>query len=138
MKAKAKIVTVRKLPPGHPVSYGRTFVTERPTLVAVIAVGYGDGYSRLFSNSAEVLIKGKRAPIIGRVCMDLAMADVTGIDGVSEDDEAVLLGRDGEEDITASELAAKASTIPYEILLSLGRNARRQYSRIPMAGVHPA
>lgn len=136
MRASAKIVSVRKLEAGRPVSYGRTFVTKRPTRVAVLAVGYADGYSRLFSNNAEVLIKGKRAPIIGRVCMDLAMADVTDIEGVTEKDDAVLLGRDGKEEITAGELAARASTIPYEILCSLGRMARRQYSRIPVTGEH--
>jgi alanine racemase len=137
MRALVRIVTLRKLKAGHPVSYGRTFITGRPTLSAVLAVGYGDGYDRLFSNNADVLIRGNRAPVIGRVCMDLVMADVTDIEGVSEGDNAVVLGSDGGENITASELAEKASTIPYEILLNLGRNARRRYSRIPVSGEHP-
>ncbi len=137
MKASVRIVTLRKLKAGHPVSYGRTFITGRPTLSAVLAVGYGDGYDRLFSNNADVIIRGKRAPVIGRVCMDLVMADVTDIEGVSESDTAILLGSDGEENITAHELADKASTIPYEILLNLGRNARRRYNRIPITGEHP-
>jgi alanine racemase len=137
MRATVPIVTVRRLEAGHPVSYGRTFITSRPTLSAVMAVGYGDGYDRLFSNNADVLIRGKRAPVIGRVCMDVVMVDVTDIEEVSESDNAVLLGSDGGESITASELAERASTIPYEILLNLGRNARKQYSRIPVAGEHP-
>lgn len=137
MRAKARILAIRKLAAGQPVSYGRTFITGRPTLAAAVAVGYGDGYGRLFSNNADVLIKGKRAPVIGRVCMDIVMVDVTESGNVSDRDEAVLLGRDGEEEITASELAGRASTIPYEILLSLGKNARRLYSRIPLAGEHP-
>lgn len=136
MRAKARIVAIRKLAAGQPVSYGRTFITSRPTLAAAVAVGYADGFGRMFSNNAEVIIRGKRAPVIGRVCMDIMMADVTEIRGVSEDDEAVLLGREGGEEITARELAEKASTVPYEILLNLGRNARKLYSRIPLSGEH--
>lgn len=137
MGIKARILAIRKVKAGHPVSYGRTFITGRPTLAAAIAAGYGEGYSRRFSNNADVLIKGRRAPIIGRVCMDIMMADVTDVGDVSEADEAVLMGREGDEEITATELAGKAATIPYEILLSLGKNARRTYSRLPMPGDHP-
>lgn len=136
MRAKARIVAIRKLAAGQPVSYGRTFITSRPTLAAAVAVGYADGFGRKFSNNADVIIRGKRAPVIGRVCMDIVMADVTEVGGVSEDDEAVLLGREGGEEITARELAERASTVPYEILLNLGRNARRLYSRIPLSGEH--
>jgi alanine racemase len=136
MRAKARIVAVRKLAAGQPVSYGRTFITSRPTLAAALAVGYGDGFGRIFSNNADVLIRGKRAPVIGRVCMDIVMADVTEAGDFSEDDEAVLMGRGGDQEITAQELAARASTVPYEILLNLGRNARRVYSRIPLSGEH--
>jgi alanine racemase len=136
MTAKARIVTIRKLAAGQPVSYGRTFITARPTLAAVIAAGYADGLGRMLSNNADVLIKGKRAPVMGRVCMDIVMADVTEAGNVSEEDEAVLLGRGGDEEITAWELAGRASTVPYEILLNLGRNARRVYSRIPLPGEH--
>jgi alanine racemase len=136
MTAKARIVAIRKLAAGQPVSYGRTFITARPTLAAVIAAGYADGLGRMLSNNADVLIKGKRAPVMGRVCMDIVMADVTEAGNVSEEDEAVLLGRGGDEEITAWELAGRASTVPYEILLNLGRNARRVYSRIPLPGEH--
>jgi alanine racemase len=136
MRAKARIVAVRKLAAGQPVSYGRTFITSRPTLAAAVAVGYGDGFGRILSNNADVLVGGKRAPVIGRVCMDIVMADVTEAGDFSEDDGAVLMGRGGDQEITARELAARASTIPYEILLNLGRNARRVYSRIPLSGEH--
>lgn len=136
MTAKARVVAIRKLAAGQPVSYGRTFITARPTLAAVIAAGYADGLGRMLSNNADVLIRGKRAPVMGRVCMDIVMADVTEAGNVSEEDEAVLLGRGGDEEITAWELAGRASTVPYEILLNLGRNARRVYSRIPLPGEH--
>jgi alanine racemase len=127
MTLKSKILVIRNLPSGFPVSYGRTFVTERKSRIAVIPVGYADGYNRLFSNNAEVLVKGKKAPVVGRVCMDLTMIDITDIEGVSEDDEVVLLGQQGDLTITAQELAERINTIPYEILTSLGRSARRVY-----------
>ncbi len=132
MKVSSAILTIRKFGEGQPVSYGRTFITKRPTLAAVLAAGYADGYSRLFSNNAHVLLRGKRAPVIGRVCMDLVLADVTDIEGVTERDRAVLMGADGDEEVTAAELATRASTIPYEVLLALGTRARRLYSRVPV------
>lgn len=127
MKIRTRVLVVRRMPEGCPVSYGRTFVTKRESRIAVIPVGYADGYSRSFSSNAEVLVKGRRAPVVGRVCMDLAMVDVTEIDGVSEGDEVVLLGGQGEEAITAAELASRINTISYDILTSLGSRARREY-----------
>ncbi len=127
MKIKTKVLSVRSLPQGCPISYGRTFVTARRSRIAVLPVGYADGYNRLFSNNAEVLVKGRRAPVVGRVCMDLTMVDVTGIEGVSEGDEVVLLGRQGGETITARELAERIRTIPYDILTSLGGRSRKEY-----------
>jgi alanine racemase len=127
MKIKTKVLSVRSLPPSCPISYGRTFITGRPSRIAVLPVGYADGYNRLFSNNAEVLVRGKRAPVVGRVCMDLTMADVTEIEGVAEGDEVVLLGRQGNETITARELAARINTIPYDILTSLGGRSRKEY-----------
>ncbi len=127
MKIKTRVLLVRSLPAGCPISYGRTFITARASRIAVLSVGYADGYNRLFSNNAEVLVRGRRAPVVGRVCMDLTMADVTGIEGASEGDEVVLLGRQGNETITARELAARANTIPYEILTSLGGRSRKEY-----------
>ncbi len=102
---------------GDTVGYGRTFTAERDTLVMTLPIGYGDGYPRLLSNRAPVLVKGRRARLIGRVCMDMVMADVTDIPGVTLEDEVVLLGRQGDERITADELAELVQTIPYEIML---------------------
>ena len=102
---------------GDTVGYGRTFTARRDTLVMTLPIGYGDGYPRILSNRAPVLVKGRRAPLIGRVCMDMAMADVTDVPGVTLEDEVVLLGAQGSERITADELAELAQTIPYEIML---------------------
>lgn len=127
MTVKTKLLGIRNLPPGTPISYGRTFVTKRRSKIGVLPLGYADGYSRSFSNNSEVLVKGKRAPVVGRVCMDLTMVDLTEVGEVEEGDEVIILGRQGSESITAEELAAKAGTISYEILTSLGRGARRTY-----------
>jgi alanine racemase len=127
MTVKAKILALRKLPAGTPISYGRTFITRRESLIGVMSAGYADGLSRKFSNNAEFLVKGKRAPVAGRVCMDLTMIDVTDIEGVLEGDEVVILGRQGNEAVDASELAIKADTISYEILTSLGSRAEKAY-----------
>jgi alanine racemase len=102
---------------GDTVGYGRTFTAGRDTLVMTLPIGYGDGYPRILGNRASVLVRGKRAPLIGRVCMDMAMADVTDIPDVDLDDEVVLLGAQGDERITPDELAELANTIPYEIML---------------------
>ncbi len=128
MTVKTSVLSLRRLPEGSPISYGGSFITRRETLVAVLPVGYADGYSRSFSNNADVLVRGKRVPVVGRVCMDLTMVDVTGVEGVAEGDEVVLLGRQGDEEITVSELAMKAGTIPYEIMTSLGNRSRRIYA----------
>jgi alanine racemase len=98
------------------VGYGCTFRTTRPTVLAVVPVGYYDGYDRGLSNAAHVLVKGRRAPVRGRVAMDFFMADVTDIPGVKLEDEVTLLGADGRERISAEDLAALAGTISYEIL----------------------
>lgn len=127
MRIRTRVLVVRNVPSGTPISYGRTFVTNRPSRIAVLSIGYADGFNRLFSNNAEVLIRGRRVPVAGRVCMDLTMADVTDADGVSEGDEAVILGSQGEETITASEMARRINTIPYEILTGLGSRARREF-----------
>ena len=110
-------IRIQRIEAGDTVGYGRTFTAKRETLVMTLPIGYGDGYPRVLSNRASVLVCGKRAPLIGRVCMDMVMADVTDIPEVSLDDEVVLLGRQGDEAITADELAELAGTIPYEIML---------------------
>ena len=127
MKIKTKILCIRNLAPASPVSYGRTFITKRQSRIGVIPVGYADGYNRLFSNNADVLVKGRRVPVVGRVCMDLTMIDVTDIKNISEDDEVIMLGQQGKESITAYELAFRAHTISYEILTSLGSKSRKTY-----------
>ena len=127
MTIKAKILSLRKFQKGIPVSYGRTFITARESVVAVLSVGYADGYSRQFSNAIDVIVQGKRVPVVGRVCMDLTMVDVTGIEGVEEGEEAVLLGAQGSQKVDAWEMAGKAATIPYEILTSMGNRSRRVY-----------
>ena len=127
LSLRAKVLAVRNLPAATPVSYGRTFITKRASRIAVIPVGYADGYNRLFSNNADMLVQGCRVPVAGRVCMDMTMLDVTDVPNVSEGDEVVILGRQGEEMITAAELAERINTIPYEILTSLGTRARKAY-----------
>lgn len=123
----ARISYVKDLETGDFVSYGRTFRADRPLRAATITCGYGDGYFRTAGKDGYVLIHGKRAKIIGRVCMDQMMADVTDIDDVSAGDEAVLIGRAGNEQITAEDLAAWAGTISYEILLSVGSRVERVF-----------
>ena len=128
MTVKAKILALRRLPTDTPISYGRTFITKRDSLIGVIPIGYADGFSRRFSNNAEVLVSGKKVPVVGRVCMDLTMIDLTDVEHVEEGDEAIIIGRQGNESIDAAELALRADTIPYEILTSLGNMAKRVYN----------
>ncbi|NOX20258.1 MAG: alanine racemase [Nitrospirae bacterium] len=127
MTVKARILSIRKLKKGTSISYGRTFITSRDTKVGVLAIGYADGLLRSTSNRAYFLVKGERAPVVGRVCMDLTIVDLTEIKGVKEGDEVVILGAQGDGDITSTELAESAGTIPYEILTSLGKTNRRFY-----------
>lgn len=113
-------IRIQRIEAGDTVGYGRTFTAKRDTLVMTLPIGYGDGYPRILSNRASVLVRGQRAPLIGRVCMDMVMADVTDIPEVTLEDEVVLLGRQGDGEITADELAELAQTIPYEIMLGFG------------------
>jgi len=129
MALKSRVARVRTLPPGSSISYGCTYTTTRPTPVALVPVGYGDGYHRILSNKGSVLIGGKRAPIVGRVCMDQFVVDVTGIDGVRQDDEVVVFGRQGEEEISAEEVATLADTINYEVVTSILPRVTRVYLR---------
>ncbi len=128
MSVKSKIIFLKKVPAGTPISYGRTFVTGKKSTIATIPVGYADGYDRKLSNQGEVLIKGKRAPVVGRVCMDTIMVDVTDIPDVSYKTEVVLIGRQGKEQITADDIANKTGTIPYEVLTSIGQRIKRVYT----------
>jgi alanine racemase len=122
---KTRILQLKKVPAGSSISYGQTFITKRESLIATLPLGYADGYSRLLSNRGEVLVNGTRAPVAGRVCMDLTMIDVTGIEKVQPGDEVVLLGRQGDAEISADEMAAWANTISYEILTSISNRVPR-------------
>jgi alanine racemase len=124
-----KVLQVRTLRHGQSVSYNRTFVTRRASRVAILAVGYADGYRRALSNRAAVLLGGRRAPVVGQICMDMTLADVTELPEVKPGDTAVLLGRQGSHQISATDLASWADTIPYEILCGIGPRVRRVYER---------
>jgi len=127
MTWKTEIAYLKTILPGETVSYGRRFTAERPTVIATLPVGYGDGYKRLLSTRAFVLIHGKRVPMVGSVCMDQFMCDVTDIPDVQIGDEVVLLGRQGDACISADELADLTGTISYEILLSISERVPRVY-----------
>lgn len=125
---KTNVVHIKTIEPGDTVSYGRIWQAHRETVVATLPVGYADGYRRLFGNRAEVLIRGKRAAVIGRVCMDHCMVDVTDLGDVSVGDEVVLLGRQGDEYISPEELAGHIGTINYEIITTIGERVKRVYT----------
>ena len=125
MDLKATVAQIKTVPAGVDVSYGRTFTTARDTEIAVVTIGYADGYPRALSGKSEVLINGKRAPVIGRICMDQLMADISGIPGVKPGDAVTLIGRDGDETITADGLAALAGTIGYEIVCGISPRVPR-------------
>lgn len=122
---------LREVAAGVPVSYGGTFVTRRPSRLAVLPVGYADGYRRALGNRGHVLVRGRRAPLVGRVCMDLAVADVTDVGEVAEGDEAVLLGPQGTPVISAGQMADWLDTIPYEVLCAIGSRVPRVYESGP-------
>ena len=124
---KTKITYVKSVPKGRSISYGMTYVTKKPTKIATIPVGYGDGYSRHFSNKAHVLIKGARCPIVGRVCMDMCMVEVGHLKNVKVGEDVILIGSQAGEIIRAEELAKLISTIPYEVLCNIGRRVPRIY-----------
>ena len=125
----SRVTHVKTLPVGREISYGGTFLTQRPTVVATIPVGYADGYRRSLSGKFYVLIHGKRAPILGRICMDQLMVDVTDIPGVSLNDKVVLVGRDGDEVITMEAIAAAADSFNYEFVCGISRRVPRLYRK---------
>jgi alanine racemase len=128
MTWKTRVILVRELGAGRSISYGRTFITKRSTRVATLAVGYGDGYQRhLSGRNADVLIRGKRCPLLGRVTMDQTMVDVSHLETVNVGEEAILAGSQGEETILASELAAKAGTITWDIFTGITKRVERVY-----------
>jgi len=128
MSWRTEVVHVKTVHAGEAIGYGCAFTTPGEMRIATVAVGYGDGYHRACSHGGMMLIRGKRAPILGRVCMDQTMVDVTDIPDAAVGDEVVLLGRQGEEEIDAEELARWADTISYEVLLSIAPRVPRLYA----------
>jgi alanine racemase len=127
LSLKTRIAQLRTIQPGETVSYNRTFTARRPTRIAVLPIGYANGLSRQLSNRGAVLIRGQRAPIAGLVCMDMVMVDVTEIPGTAVGDETILIGRQGNDEITASEIAKWTDTIPYEVLCAISPKIPRLY-----------
>ena len=127
MTLKTRIGLLKQVPAGEKISYGGTYVTKMESRIATLPIGYADGYSRKLSNQGQVLVRGRRSPVIGRVCMDYIIADVTGIPGVSLGDEVVLMGRQGREVITAEEMGERIGTISYEIFCLVGKRVPRVY-----------
>ena len=129
LSLKTKIVFLKKTPPGRSISYGRSYIIQKPTTIATLPIGYADGYGRILSNKAKVLVKGQRAPVVGKVTMDKTMIDVGHIEGVSLGDEVVLIGRQGDNEIRCEELARLSGTIPYEIVCSITNRVPRVYKK---------
>ena len=131
---RTAVVHLKDVPPGTPISYGGRWVAQRPSRIATLPVGYADGYDRRLSGrpgfgKGEVLVRGRRAPVAGTVCMDMTMVDVTDVPGVAVGDEVVLLGAQGSEVIDADELAERCGTISYEVLCAVGARVPRRYQR---------
>ncbi|MEQ8198549.1 MAG: alanine racemase, partial [Clostridiaceae bacterium] len=124
---KTNIVHVKTLPKGMYISYGRKFITDRESVIATLPIGYADGYTRALSNKGKVIINGKLAPVVGRVCMDQLMVDVTDAGEVKVGDEAILLGEQGNTKFNADDLAKILDTINYEIICMIGRRVPRVY-----------
>jgi alanine racemase len=128
MTWKTRIALIRDMPAGHGISYGRTFITPGPMRVATLSAGYADGYPRHISNrGAAMIVRGKRCPLLGRVTMDLMVIDVSHLPEARVGDEVVLMGRQGDEEISAAELAERAGTIHWDIVTRIGSRVRRVY-----------
>lgn len=122
-----QVAHIKEVPKGTPISYGCTFVTSRPSRIATLPVGYADGYWRLLSGKGQVLVQGQKAPLVGRVCMDYSMADITDIDGVEIGEQVVLYGCQGEQEISVDEVAQLVGTINYEITCAVSARVPRIY-----------
>ena len=129
LSLKTKIVFLKDAPAGRSISYGRTYTTQNHTKIATLPIGYADGYGRILSNKAEVLVRGERAPVVGKVTMDQTMINVGHVKDVKEGDEVVLIGEQGHNTITTERLARLAGTIPYEIVCSITDRVPRIYKR---------
>lgn len=127
LSLKSRIVLLKKIFPGAAVSYGRTFTATAETLVAVVPLGYGDGYSRQLSNKGFMLVRGRKVPVIGRVCMDLTMLNVSSVPDVREGDEVVVYGKQGSQEIKVDQVAEQLGTISYELLCNISSRIPRIY-----------
>ncbi len=126
---KSRVVFLKDVPEGQPISYGRTYYTQRRTRIATIPVGYGDGYNRALSNRGEVLIGGRRFPVVGRICMDQIMVDIGQDSSIRVGDEVVIYGEQGDERISVEEIAEKLGTIPYEVVCWIAHRVPRVFVR---------
>ncbi len=129
LSLRTRIIYLKEIPPGASLGYGRTFIADRASRIATLAIGYDDGLPRLLSNRGHVLVRGRRAPIVGRISMDLTTVDVSAIPDVALGDEVVVLGRSGQEWLGADQVAAWAETITWEVLCGLGSRVPRLYLR---------
>ncbi|MBO4389437.1 MAG: alanine racemase, partial [Lachnospiraceae bacterium] len=129
MTLKSRVAALTHHKKGDTVSYGRTWIAERDCTLAVLPIGYADGLHRCLSNKLEVLLRGHRARQVGRVCMDMSMVDVTDIPDVAREDVVTLIGRDGDEFISAEEMASLCGTINYEIVCAISKRVKRVYLR---------
>lgn len=123
MTLKTNVIYVKSVPAGTSISYGRTFYAREKTVVATLPVGYADGYSRLLSNQSSVLIRGRHAPLIGRVCMDMCMIDVSHIENVQTGEEVIIFGQEP----SADDIADKIGTINYEVVCAVGKRVPKVY-----------
>lgn len=127
MALKTKIVFLKDAPPGRGISYGRTYITQKPTKIATIPIGYADGYGRILSNKAEAIVRGQYVRVVGKVTMDQTLLDVGNVDNVRVGDEVVLFGRQGSAEIPVEKIAKLAGTIPYEIIVGIMDRVPRMY-----------
>lgn len=127
MSIKTRVSYIKRVPAGSPIGYGRAFITERESVIATVPVGYADGFIRRMSAGGRVIVGGEYAPVVGRVCMDQFMVDITGIDGVEAGDEVILMGKCGKKEITADEIARVLDTISYEVVCMIGKRVPREY-----------
>jgi len=130
LELKTRVVFIKCVPKNTSISYGRTFYTGRSSRIATVPIGYADGLSRHNSNNAQMLVSGRRVPVVGSVCMDMTMLDVTGVPGVSVGSEVAVIGSQGAERITAEEVASRSGTINYEVVTSVSKRVPRIYGDI--------
>ncbi|MFQ5579328.1 MAG: alanine racemase [Nitrospiria bacterium] len=127
MQVRSRVIALRRVPKGKSISYGRTYVTQKESLIATVSIGYADGYPRLLSNRGVMLAKGKRVPVVGRVCMDMTMLDVSQVPSLTVGNWVTVIGAEENKSVWADEVARASETIPYEILCGIGNRVQRVY-----------